>query len=109
MYFNPSVAIIADIEKYYDYLTSAMDYEMLKDVGTDLLLYYIDDIRLRRPEMYDCPQSSSTLTIDDQLNILVCCGMDRYVKDAVLGNLLYMTLEEIRFAKQNVDFCAKCR
>jgi len=107
--FYPNVAIIADLEKYYEYLTSTIDYNTLKEIGEDLFLYYINDLRRDRPEHYACPQIYNALAIDEQLNVLTCCGIDPYMEDTKLGNLYEMTIEELQLRKKSAKFCTKCQ
>ena len=109
MQFLPNVAYFCDLDMYYDYLANLMEPALMKDAQSELFLYYVENGRRNsRPTDYECPQLSDILVIDEQLNVLTCCGVDRYMRDATLGYLMNLTFLETALLKRSAPYCKKC-
>lgn len=105
--FTPSAAFLADFNLAMSYLDNSVDYEKLKDMSKDLLLYYVDDLIASSPKDYTCPQYE-LLAIDEKCEVITCCGISKDNADYSVGNLFELSAEEIRKGKLSKKVCAKC-
>lgn len=93
------------------YLENTMPYDELKLAGKELDLFYIDDLISKRPKNYYCPEYS-TLTINEDGNVVLCCVADKNSEDYKLDNILNLSLSEIKKMKneyKNKAGCIRCK
>ncbi len=106
---NPFYAHICGLDMYRSYLKSEMDYELLRKASVDLLLYYIDEFRKKRPSDYTCPQINDILVIDEHCNVSTCCGIEKGMDGYLVGKLFDLSANKIIQQKRNQSFCDECR
>ena len=75
-----SFAYFNDYNMATKYLQNKLSIEEFKKVSKDLLLYYVDDLLEEMTTDYICPQFSM-MTIDENCNIIQCCGTPSSSKD----------------------------
>lgn len=90
------------------YLENTMDYNELMLSGKQLDLFYVDELIKHRPKYYNCPQYSR-LVLNEQGNVLLCCGIDRDCKDYSWGNICDLSLKELYRIKQEAKICETCK
>jgi len=105
--FMPSAAYLCDFNLAMSYLDNSVDYEELKGISKDLLLYYVDDLIASSPKDYACPQYDF-LAINEKCEVITCCGISKDNADYSVGNLFALSAEEIRKGKLSKKVCAKC-
>ena len=105
--FLPTVAFINDFNLMKAYLDGTMDCELLEKASKDLLLYYVDDLVKHAPKDYHCPQYDS-LTMDENCNVLTCCGVPKNHSDYTIGNLFDLSAAEILSKKTSQSVCTEC-
>jgi MoaA/NifB/PqqE/SkfB family radical SAM enzyme len=105
--FAPVLANFGDFDIAIRYFENTLDTQTLKRAAKDLLLYNIDDCIAKRPEGYVCPQFN-LLTLDEECNVLTCCGVPRKYKDYALGSLFELSREQIIAMKKDRSVCKKC-
>lgn len=102
LHIECSFAYINDYERGKKYLESKIDYEELKQMGQELILYPYQNARNESNENFICPQYDY-LTINEKLNIELCCVVQQEI-----GNILEMDLEKIRMLKTSNKECNEC-
>ncbi|HAJ27397.1 MAG TPA: hypothetical protein DCG53_09180 [Syntrophus sp. (in: bacteria)] len=102
-----SAAYFNDYNMFRDYLTNKMPYETLKDATSELLTYYYSDVLNNKPLHYDCPQNDF-LSINENCEVLLCCGVGRNSQSYSLGKIFNMSLEEIQQQKISQPLCIEC-
>ena len=108
----PYFAIPAAMEFGCSFLDGSMEYAMLREVGSDLFLFYVEELIAQRPPQYTCPQIN-LLSIDEYGNLLLGCCVDKYSpqchEDFILTALKEQSLQEIKQIKQAGFSCATCQ
>lgn len=104
----PYCAYFNGFEMYRKYLKSEMEYSQLYKASRELILYYIDEDLIRKPEGYKCPQITDILTIDENCNVLTCCAVEKGEEYYSIGNLFSLSSEDIRQLKNNQMICTEC-
>jgi pyruvate-formate lyase-activating enzyme len=107
--FNPTIACLNGIDlalNYYfdDKLNPAEKQRIEQDLYTD---YMRDMHRLLQGGQYRCPQWSY-LSMDEDANLLLCCGWSNNVRASVLGSVLEMDAQQIHSLKENSSLCTTC-
>lgn len=107
--FQPSIACLNGIDLAMDfYFDKRMDRSERKKIEADLFTEYMREIHHRlRDGKYLCPQWSY-LNIDEDANLLLCCGWSTSVRQSVLGSFLEMNEKQIRNLKTTASLCSKC-
>lgn len=105
--FNSSWAYFNGYSILKSYLDNSMDYHTLKKVSKELELFYIDELLNNKPINYKCPQWE-VLTIDEECNVLTCCGVDRGLKDYSIGKISDLSYEDIIRLKKSKNICKEC-
>jgi MoaA/NifB/PqqE/SkfB family radical SAM enzyme len=103
----PVYAFLNGQNMFAKYFKSELTYEEMKKASQELVLYYIDDKLKERPENYKCPQFDM-LTLDENCNVLTCCGVGQESSDYSIGNLFELSLNEIKKLKLTRGICREC-
>lgn len=109
MGFNPTIANFGSIDLTMEYLygenlTTAERERIEQDLYTD----YMRDIQqLHKDSNYRCPQWSY-LSIDEEANLLLCCGWSNNVSRSVFGSVLEMNAERMQSLKESSPLCTAC-
>ena len=101
-----SFAYFNDYNMATKYLQNKLSIEEFKKVSKELLLYYVDDLLEDMPKDYICPQFSM-MTIDENCNIIQCCGTPSSSKDYFVCNTKDFK-EDIFLNRKNRDICKEC-
>ena len=101
-----SFAYFNDYNMATKYLQNELSIEEFKKVSKDLLLYYVDNLLEEMPKDYICPQFSM-MTIDENCNIIQCCGTPSSSKDYFVCNTKDFK-EDIFLNRKNRDICKEC-
>lgn len=107
--FYPSVAYLADIKRTQDYffnrtLPESERKRIEKDLFTDFLeKSYAEN----RDVHYRCPELTS-LAIDENANLLLCCGWSNEVEGSVLGSIFNYDSKNMERVKKSSPLCTKC-
>ena len=110
IFLTASFAYFANWRQFRDYLTSEMDYAVLKAATQDLFLYYMDTTSYPSasvPEL-DCPQNY-VLTLDEECNVLTCCVVNRDNEYYAVGDLFSLSAAEISLLKRSQPVCSECK
>lgn len=110
VHFRPVVAYVNDLPEFVDFITNRIDPERKKQISEDLFVEHILkmlEYHKARSKGYQCPGSSS-LVIDEEGRLLLCCGVTRIDSKHVLGNILEMTADEIIDNKNSDKLCDVC-
>jgi hypothetical protein len=107
--FNPSIACLNGIDLAMDYyFGERLGVEERMRIEQDLFTDYMRDMHQRlKGSNYQCPQWSY-LNIDEEGNLLLCCGWSNSVKHSVFGPVLEMKADQIRSLKTDSPLCEKC-
>ena len=105
---NFSAAYFNGYTMFRDYLMNNMGYANLKMACSELITYYINDILLKRPKDYVCPQWGG-LTLDEYCNVLTCCCVDRLSENYSIGKLFELSPDDIKEKKLQQHICLECR
>jgi hypothetical protein len=77
-------------------------------IANDLFTEYLKNCYLKNSDIdYYCPQWSM-LSIDENANLLVCCGLSNEVEGMVLGSIFDYNAANIEKVKKPFSFCYKC-
>jgi pyruvate-formate lyase-activating enzyme len=107
--FNPTIACLNGIDlalNYYfdDKLNPSEKQRIEQDLYTD---YMRGMHRLLQGGKYRCPQWSY-LSMDEDANLLLCCGWSNKVRAPVFGSVLEMDAEQIQSLKESSPLCTTC-
>lgn len=102
-----SAAYFNGYAMFRDYFTDKMPYETLKDACSELITYHYGSFLKNKPANYVCPQLDF-LSINENCEVVLCCGIDRNSQDYSLGKIFDMSLEEIKQKKSDRPVCAEC-
>jgi hypothetical protein len=107
--FHPDVASLNGIDLMMDYLfDNHLQLAEREKIEKDLFVDYLKEIlHLSKTRRYSCPQWSY-LSIDENVDVLLCCGWSNKVKQSVLGPLFDIPANEIKSMKRNSPLCKKC-
>ena len=107
--FYPSVAHLNDIKRTEDYFFGNSLYTSEREkIKNDLFTEYLKQCYLKNSDInYHCPQWSNVV-IDENANLLVCCGFSSEVKGVVLGSIFDYDSKNIESVKKSFPFCCKC-
>ncbi len=108
--FLPNVAYLNDLSEMLSFsqgrLAGARQVQAQKDLFLDYI-YRELDYHKQRSQEYLCFMKDQ-LVIDENGQVLLCCGMSSFDREHVLGNILEMSSEEI-FRKKSLDpICPIC-
>lgn len=107
--FYASAAYLNDLKRTQDYffnhtLPESERKTIEKDLFTEFLRKsYLDS----RDIHYHCPEWK-WLTLDENANLLLCCGWSNEVDGSVLGSLFDYDSENIELVKRSSPLCHKC-
>lgn len=101
-----SFAYFNDYNMGIKFLRKNLSNNEYDKVTRDLLLYYVDSLLNEMPDDYLCPQFSS-VTIDENCNIVQCCGAPSSHKDYFLCDPREVN-EDILLSKRNKSICGEC-
>lgn len=108
--FLPTVAYFNDLPEMLDFSLHNVPKARLKQAHKDLFLDHVSqklDYCKLRSKGYRCFMWDQ-IVIDENGQLLLCCGMTSQDQEHVLGNILSMTTEEI-FRKKSLDpICPTC-
>lgn len=110
MGFNPTIANLGSIdltlEYYYGEKLNASERQRIEQ---DLYTDYMRDIQQLHQDSkkYRCPQWSY-LSIDEEANLLLCCGWSNNVSQSVFGSVLEMDAENMQSLKESSPLCTAC-
>lgn len=109
MGFCPGVACLNGTDLAMDYFfDNNMSGEDRAKIEEDLFADYLEHVlTLCKSSEYECPQFSY-LSIDENANLLLCCGWSNKVKQSVLGPLFDIPVDEIATIKRENELCTKC-
>jgi organic radical activating enzyme len=105
--FYPYVAYLNDFNLAKAYLDKSISAELLRWIGKDLFLHYVDELIAKTPQDYQCPQFN-ILTIDEYCNVLTCCALSKDHPEYSLGNLFTLSSDNIRKGKLSQKVCIEC-
>lgn len=101
-----SFAYFNDYNMATKYLQNKLSIEEFKKVSKDLLLYYVDDLLEEMTTDYICPQFSM-MTIDENCNIIQCCGTPSSSKDYFVCSIKDFN-QNVYKNRKNRDICKEC-
>ncbi len=107
--FYASAAYLNDLNRTQDYFFgyTCSDSER-KTIEKDLFTEFLRKSYLNcRDIHYHCPEWK-WLTIDENANLLLCCGWSNEVEGSVLGTIFDHDSETIEFIKRSSGLCQKC-
>lgn len=98
-----STAFINDFSRFTKFMSGEMLKDELDEVHKDIITEHYEQYKALIPENYYCPQFD-ILTIDENLNVLPCCGPQWSI-----GEIMEMNLEDIKLARKDMDVCKRCK
>lgn len=104
----PYYAGFNNYEYVKSYLNNSLNYDILKKVSKELILFYVDKLLSERPDNYKCPQFNF-LVIDEDCNLLTCCVIPKGYQSYSFGNLFSLSLKEILELKISQKECLNCQ
>jgi hypothetical protein len=108
VYHNPHFAYIGDPKMARAYYNNSLNSEVLKEISQNIFCYYLQKRREQHPRN-DC-KLWDDLTIDENCDILTCCGIERDHPNYRIANVfdenLMQTLKEWR-PKETCFQCMK--
>jgi MoaA/NifB/PqqE/SkfB family radical SAM enzyme len=107
--FYPTVAHLNDMKRTEDYFFgNSLSTQEKGKIANDLFTEYLKNCYLKNSDIdYYCPQWSM-LSIDENANLLVCCGLSNEVEGMVLGSIFDYNAANIEKVKKPFSFCYKC-
>ncbi|WP_312430329.1 radical SAM protein [Lacrimispora sp.] len=110
--FVPVYAYLADYGLTEQYLSDTMPYELLKEVGKDLLLSHVDKLLSEMPDDFHCLEENQ-IYINAEGNIELCSRCENSVEDYEWGSVLnlknYKQWKDIRKEMLMCKTCRKCK
>lgn len=107
--FNPTIACLNGIDLAMDYYYNGkLDAAERQKIEQDLFTDYMREMhQLLQDDNYRCPQWSY-LSIDEDANLLLCCGWSNNVRHSVLGPIFEMNAERVQSLKAKSPLCSMC-
>ncbi len=107
--FHPTIASLGSIDLAMEYFYGeTLEISEKQRIEQDLFTDYMHVLlQLLQDSNYRCPQWSC-LSIDEEANLLLCCGWSNKVKPSVFGSVLEMDAEKVQFLKENSALCTEC-
>jgi len=103
----PYAAYLNDFNLAKAYLDKSISAELLRRIGKDLFLHYVDELIAKTPHNYQCPQFN-ILSIDEYCNVLTCCVLPKGHPEYSLGKLSTLSCDDIRKGKLSQKVCTEC-
>lgn len=101
----PLHALYANLQQQIDFITNYQKTQTIPD-ESDLLWYYLPDIFKDGVEEKSCLQHSS-LVIDENLNVALCCMVTKQMNDYKICNLFELTEHHLT-ERISSDLCKFC-
>ncbi|MGG7153449.1 radical SAM protein [Clostridium neonatale] len=109
MKFIPVYALFASYEMAYKYLMNTLQYDILKEAGKDMILFYLEELLKKRPANYSC-LLENMISINTDGNIELCCCSDDSVKDYEWGSVLNIkSVNEWKILRKRMLRCSTCK
>jgi len=108
--FLPTVAYLNDLPEMLSFTQGRLPETRQKQARADLFLEHISQelaYHKQRSRNYRCFMRDQ-LVIDESGQLLLCCGMNAFDQEHVLGNILEMSAEEIFRKKSRDPVCSTC-
>jgi len=91
-----------------EFIEGSLNSDFRQEIKDELIMDYVDDLLNERPKSYICPQYDY-LTIDENCNYIVCCGIPKSASDYSLGSALSLTKTELVSQKKRSMTCSTCK
>jgi len=108
--FLPAVAYLNDLPEMLSFTQGRLSETRQRQAQSDLFLEHISQglaYHKQRSKHYRCFMWDQ-LVIDENAQLLLCCGMNSFEREHVLGNILEMSAEEILRKKSLDPICPIC-
>ncbi len=89
------------------YTMAKMFYEGFEVPKDELILDELEQIRIRKPYGWVCPQYSG-LTLDVNANVLQCCATDKMVEGNIIGNVKETDFDTLTNTRMRSEACKLC-
>lgn len=107
MGFSPTYAGIADLKRLIEYLDGTMPYEELKELSSQLVFHYPEEVSKSMPKDYKCPYHEA-LFLDHKGNILTCCMVTDEMEGYSIGTIFDIDTGNLKKLKRSQEICKKC-
>lgn len=111
MILHDYLAYVVDYRLFKDFLVGKVDLETKKRISNDLFLH--DEKRLNKilnasPSNYWC-EHERVLMLDENANVVVCCVVNQFVENALLGSVFEYSLKDLIEIKKKPKACIECK
>ena len=107
---NPHLAFLNGYNMSKSFVKNKSNILATTNISSDVFTEHYNNIIDARPENFTCPQYSR-LTIDENCDILMCCGMDRAENrlEGNIGNVFsFSSIADIQNKRIGSDICREC-
>lgn len=107
--FRPEIAYFNDLHETVNFIENNINEKRLRNASSELFLEHISNRyshynkkHIKSCFMWKC------IVIDETGQLLLCCGITNKGNNFTLGNILELTIDEIKHKKTSHEFCTKC-